>query len=328
MSKDWADRIAAIDAAWEAEQRRERDVKIDAKIASTMANRAKAAKLAAMHRPPVPGNHTVALRAIHRFTHRVLFEMDAQLQARSGHAQAGIASDEIVNIQIIGEIDAGTELELTSALRANPLAKEVVIFIDSRGGCVDSAENIYCALLSHRGHRTGYVIGACNSAAVSVLMACQSRVATPEATFLIHSTVVDGPQDANALATIFASDLNELTMAKAAGIDKDLFAAMQRSAKPFSAKRALAIGLLTDIVDADEDIADLLPQDQPSTDGKILSFPGSTYEVTTMSGQVIRLPLDGAKVQAVLRGGCFGLPKAYLDEARRLWGISPMREME
>lgn len=88
------------------------------------------------------------------------------------------------SLAIYGEIEAETTLKVLSFLKANR-RKNVLIYINSEGGSVHQALQIYKFIKDHKRVIT-IAIGECSSAATIILAAGSKRLATKETEFLIH----------------------------------------------------------------------------------------------------------------------------------------------
>ncbi len=113
-------------------------------------------------------------------------------RARALAALAAIPSSQAtpsyLSIDIRGEIRAGTAAGVQKQIQAAPLAKTMMVTIDSVGGDYGEAMQIYALLREHpaKTKRGRVVSGSCMSAAMLPLLACDVRVAWPQATLKIH----------------------------------------------------------------------------------------------------------------------------------------------
>jgi enoyl-CoA hydratase/carnithine racemase len=133
------------------------------------------------------------------------------------------------------------------------------IVIDSAGGFGDPARAIHDALAAHPATKLATVEGECSSAALTILMACSSRFAMPNASFLVHASTILGPQTNDNWNLARSLDERETQMAQAIGINPATWAALRGEAEPFDAFTAEAIGLITDITGGDN-VLPLFPQ--------------------------------------------------------------------
>ncbi len=80
--------------------------------------------------------------------------------------------------------------ELISSIRSLSLsgATDAELLINSCGGSLASALNLYDAIIASGVNFKGVVVAECLSAAVTVLQACKTRHAFPNASFLVHET--------------------------------------------------------------------------------------------------------------------------------------------
>jgi len=218
-------------------------------------------------------------------------------------------SDAVLDLTISGEINAESAAPVLEALASNQEAEEVRLFINSEGGHVNAALNIYDAIMQHPARvKTGIVVGKAHSAALMPLLACTSlRAALPGATFLIHGTHPidhDVPVDEDERSNLRLQDDHERMLAEELGIDGRDWEAWRAHAQPFDVDAALALGLLTASAD-EEGIA------------KMLEIP-TAYAATTASGEVY-FAMNRQRVAAVSNamgsGTFFGMPSSYMHAA-------------
>lgn len=144
--------------------------------------------------------------------------------------------------------------------------KEISMIINSDGGDVDPGLRLYDLLKFMETPVTGVVIGKCHSTALIILQACQKRLATRHSSFLCHfvRSSVTFPvnngfeqklksevKKARADQKYFEEILSERTKLSQAEIVK----LMQEGERDgdISAKRALQLGFLDEIVEQYED---------------------------------------------------------------------------
>ena len=94
-----------------------------------------------------------------------------------------------MNIKIFGKInEATTELVLkkVETLKKRKNIKEIVIYIDSDGGCVDNTNKIRDALLPYKDVITTVALNVCSSNAISIFLLGSKRYTMPNCIFLFH----------------------------------------------------------------------------------------------------------------------------------------------
>lgn len=97
-------------------------------------------------------------------------------------------------ISISGPIDDNTCNSVLLSLQSLDRKKGgITIFINSQGGSVYSGLGLYDLISSCVNKVTGVAIGCCMSAAVTVLMACDVRLAAPECRFMVHEVQHEVP---------------------------------------------------------------------------------------------------------------------------------------
>ena len=86
----------------------------------------------------------------------------------------------------LGDISRDTPNEVARRIGDTPRERPIILLINSGGGDVEQGNAIAGAVSMH-GNVIGLVIGKCDSMALSVFVACSSRLALPHATFFFHS---------------------------------------------------------------------------------------------------------------------------------------------
>jgi ATP-dependent Clp protease protease subunit len=82
----------------------------------------------------------------------------------------------------------------------------ITIFINSQGGDVYSGLGIYDLIGSCVNLITGVAVGSCMSAAVTILMACDVRLASPECRLMIHEVQNEMPSMSTSLLARYAGE--------------------------------------------------------------------------------------------------------------------------
>ena len=100
---------------------------------------------------------------------------------------AVLMDEDARTVSISGPIDDSTCNSVLFSLQSLERKKGgITIFINSQGGSVYSGLGIYDLISSCVNKVTGVAVGCCMSAAVTVLMACDVRLASPECRFMVH----------------------------------------------------------------------------------------------------------------------------------------------
>ena len=107
-------------------------------------------------------------------------------------------------ILLYGEIDGEMDVKVKKALTYFNLqsAEEVTMFIDSGGGKIANAFSIYDCIRSSKAPVKAVVMGNCFSAAVTVMLACNTRIATRHSFVMTHFV-------RNRCVEVFCSDTDE-----------------------------------------------------------------------------------------------------------------------
>ena len=238
------------------------------------------------------------------------------------------ASDGTLTLELFGEIDTEKEIDIVGACHANPRASELVLFIDSRGGMVEPAENIAIAIGAHPAKRKrALIVGDCASAAVLVALMFVERLGTQNAVIQPHRTYwADGKKEADAHVSCKASDLIEMTMAKARGIRREVWQNIRDADSPVGLDEAIELGLLTGrhtgtlpTPTIPKRVVNIAPDDGIS----------DTYRIVTVSGESADLLMPKETVRSLakaMQSQQFGeplhmnFPCQIMDEAERIAG--------
>ena len=135
--------------------------------------------------------------------------------------------------------------------------EDVVININSPGGYVDAASEIYTALKGYKGHVTANIVGqACSSASWIALAADKVNIA-PTGQFMIHraSTGAEGNSDdiASALQSLTSMDSAFVDLyANKTGLDKQTIYQMMSKETWLNAKEAVENGFADKIMFQEE----------------------------------------------------------------------------
>lgn len=142
------------------------------------------------------------------------------------------------------------------------------IFITSPGGSANFGITIYDTLRYYKGHKTAVVIGAAESAAATILQACEWRTITPNATVLIHNAkfsdidfedIHDDERNEAFRKQVRRSHFCKIEIyARRTGRTPEEIAAVCDRNKSMFAEEALAFGLVDQIIDTEADIKDNL----------------------------------------------------------------------
>ncbi|TSE13464.1 hypothetical protein C1D09_003890 [Mesorhizobium intechi] len=181
-----------------------------------------------------------------------------RLMAKLARATGPVA--EVATIRIAGEIGQTTVREVQRQLDAAPFAEELHLNINSHGGSVTSAFELYASIREHPAARkSARVTQTCASAAIVALLAADHRSAAPEAHLLVHWSAVDTlsarPSDRwtasrhlDAADATLAADraMLELIVERTGG-RRDLFAREMSHEKDMPLPAAVFAGLLHEV---------------------------------------------------------------------------------
>jgi len=156
-------------------------------------------------------------------------------------------------IEVRGVIDAAAVARLRSDLRKYPDARRLTLSIDSEGGGVSSAFEMFAMLREHRGIITAHVKQQCSSAANVVLAAADIRSAAPDSVFLLHSAELPPgrgtarwtAQRHRARASVIAEADESIAevLAERCGAPRERYLAEMRSERTMCAGTAMSLGL-------------------------------------------------------------------------------------
>lgn len=148
--------------------------------------------------------------------------------------------------------------DVISFLEKREVGEEVEIWINSYGGDVWAAMEIYNLLKDYPGKKTALITGLAASAATIIMLGCDQVLATPGAQFMIHNANASADGDyhdmymtAEQLKT--ANDALQAVYVKETGISPEKIKSMMERTTWFSAKDAVEIGLI-DKVNEQKDI--------------------------------------------------------------------------
>lgn len=181
-----------------------------------------------------------------------------RMMAMTARAEGPVA--DVATVRIVGEIGPTTVREVKRQLDAAPFAKELHIGIDSFGGNVQVAFEIYAAIREHSAARKcARVTRNCASAAVIALVAADHRSATRDARLMVHWSAIDAhsarssnrwttSRHLDAAGATLAADhaMLELLVDRTGG-RRDLFAGEMSHEKDMPLPAAVFAGLLHEV---------------------------------------------------------------------------------
>jgi ATP-dependent protease ClpP protease subunit len=113
----------------------------------------------------------------------------------------------VTRIDIVGEINAGLLASVRSQL-SEPAA-DLDILVDSNGGDLDAALDLYAVLLAHPAHKTAIIRNA-SSAALFPALAADKRIAAQGARVLLHQSAYAPPATERWTANRYAEVAEQL----------------------------------------------------------------------------------------------------------------------
>lgn len=146
--------------------------------------------------------------------------------------------------------------EITPAMLRNELAKvsgDLTVWLNSPGGDVFAASQIYTMLRSHKGKVTVKIDGIAASAASVVAMAGDETLIAPTGMLMIHnpSTVAFGNKEAMQKAIELLDDVKESIInayEEKSGLSRSKIARMMDEETWLNAKKAQSLGLVDGIL--------------------------------------------------------------------------------
>jgi len=153
--------------------------------------------------------------------------------------------------------------EITPAAFREELAAgegDITVWINSPGGCVFAAAEIYTALREYNGKVTVKINGMCASAASVVAMAGAEVLMSPVSYMVIHnpSTIAIGDSDEMLRAKATLDEIKEgiinAYQAKT-GLPREEISRLMNEESCFNAQKAVQLGFADDILYAEQDVA-------------------------------------------------------------------------
>jgi len=153
--------------------------------------------------------------------------------------------------------------EITPAAFREELAAgegDITVWINSPGGCVFAAAEIYTALREYNGRVTVKITGICASAASVVAMAGDEVLMSPVSYMVIHnpSTIAIGDSDEMLRAKATLDEIKEgiinAYQAKT-GLPREEISRLMNEESCFNAQKAVQLGFADDILYAEQDVA-------------------------------------------------------------------------
>lgn len=171
---------------------------------------------------------------------------------------SGKATPRFALLTIEGEIDSKAATALQRQLDAAPHAMELRILVDSRGGSVRDALDMYRAIRAHPAERkSATVLAKCQSAAILPLLAADHRSAKAHSSILIHRAAIEPrpgadrwTHDRHALAASLIRDADrdmvDIIVART-GADRDMVEVEMATEADMPPIKAVYMGLLHEV---------------------------------------------------------------------------------
>ena len=164
--------------------------------------------------------------------------------------------------------------EITPAMFRNELAKvsgDLTVWLNSPGGDVFAASQIYTMLRNHKGKVTVKIDGIAASAASVVAMAGDETLIAPTGMLMIHnpSTVAFGNKEAMQKAIELLDEVKESIInayEEKSGLSRSKIARMMDEETWLNAKKAQSLGLVDGILFASGQSQPKMEEDEPDED--------------------------------------------------------------
>lgn len=221
-----------------------------------------------------------------------------------------------VNIMVMGEISEWwgvNKHDVYWALKNNPSANQVNVYISSPGGEVDTAFVIHDMLKGHAANVTAYLIGQCASAATVISCAANEVIMSEQCLFMIHKPswfcwgdADDMRKGADILDKYQALIIN--VYKKKTQMDEARLNELMNQETWFEPSEALALGFVDSVVDTIELNFETPASGDRSGDGYYLYDSAESYRVAAFNALEKGLkPFKGdKKTSPKLRSTMFG----------------------
>jgi ATP-dependent Clp protease protease subunit len=172
------------------------------------------------------------------------------------------------SILLSGPVDEAMANGICSQLQLMDLAgpEPIRLWINTGGGSIVDALAIYDTIKIINAPVLGVVCGACYSAGLLIVSACDFRIATPRSTFFYHQPIMSSPdvislEGAQSGLTHYLHSLDTVDeiIKKRTGISKKIWKKhfLGKTSKHFSVKEALKWGFIDDLLEyADKPVLD------------------------------------------------------------------------
>lgn len=154
--------------------------------------------------------------------------------------------------------------QVREAIKNLPPGEELTLVINSPGGDVWAGFEIYGLLQACRAHTEAHISPLAASAATTIMVGCDTVLASPVAQVMIHQPAVDvrGSMDnedarrlQNLLDSVKASILNGYVIKSAGKASRKKFEQLVDESTWMPAQEALALGLIDGYLDVDDEAA-------------------------------------------------------------------------
>lgn len=196
-----------------------------------------------------------------------------------------------VNIMVMGEISEWwgvNKHDVYWALKNNPGATQVNVYISSPGGEVDTAFVIHDMLKGHAANVTAYLIGQCASAATVISCAASEVIMSEQCLFMIHkpSWICWGDADAMRKGADILDKYQALIInvyKKKTKMDEGRLNELMNQETWFEPSEALALGFVDSVVDTIELNFEAPASGDTRDDGYYLYDSAEEYRVAAFS---------------------------------------------
>ena len=196
-----------------------------------------------------------------------------------------------VNIMVMGEISEWwgvNKHDVYWALKNNPGATQINVYISSPGGEVDTAFVIHDMIKGHSANVTAYLIGQCASAATVISCAANEVIMSEQCLFMIHkpSWICWGDADAMRKGADILDKYQALIInvyKKKTKMDEARLNELMNQETWFEPGEALALGFVDSVVDAIELNFEAPASGDTRNDGYYLYDSAEEYRVAAFN---------------------------------------------
>ncbi len=170
---------------------------------------------------------------------------------------------------------------------------DITVWINSNGGSVFAASQIYTMLMDYRGNVTAKIYGMCASAASVIAMAAGKVLMSPTAMMYVHNpmTLAFGNKSDLQKSIAFLDEVKEAIINAyelKTGLSRVKLAHLMDDETPMNVHKAIALGFADDIL-TDEKRTEAQPEPPPDTKPPAPAPP--TENTTTVKSCYARLNL-------------------------------------